>query len=276
MTLLPRDKRLRGILGGCAALAAVMAGPVLVDASAQAMPQSSCISGGVCLTPVSNTTVTVPVTTTTTVTSPVTTTQTSIITATTTKLSTTTVPVTDTETTTVEVPVTDTETTTVPVTMTTTTTTAPVTTTTTTTTTTALTTIAGVVRVRPETVSTKTTTSAQCTPPGHTASIGNGQVETCGPGSGPGRFIAVYGTAPGLYTKIFDNDSADYVSVGLFAPQYRNGHLFGCYYVPDSPSVTAPGQTSNVANGVLADATAFGPHSWSVSVARQVPRFDCA
>jgi hypothetical protein len=66
------------------------------------------------------------------------------------------------------------------------------------------------------------------------------------------------------------------VSVGLFAPQYRNGHLFGCYYVPDSPSVTAPGQTSNVANGVLADATAFGPHSWSVSVARQVPRFDCA
>jgi hypothetical protein len=263
-----------------------MVGPILVDASAQATPQSSCVSGGVCLTPVANTTVTIPVTTTRTVTTPVTTT--------TTVLGTTTVPVTTTQTTTVPVttretitvPVTTTDTTrvpvtttvgvtttttvTAPVTTTTTTTTAPVTTTTTTTTTSVI--PAAIVNNR-RGRSTSTTTTGQCTPPGQTSRLAGGQVETCGPDSGR---VAVYATAPGLYTTIFDNDSTDYVSAGIFAPQYRNGHLTGCYYVPDRSSVTAPGQTSNVGAGVLADAVAFGPRSWNVSGPLLVPRSDCS
>jgi hypothetical protein len=262
-----------------------MVGPILVDASAQATPQSSCVSGGVCLTPVANTTVTIPVTTTRTVTTPVTTT--------TTVLGTTTVPVTTTQTTTVPVttretitvPVTTTDTTTVPVTTTvgvttTTTVTAPVTTTTTTTAPVTTTTTTTTTSVIPAAIvnnrrgrSTSTTTTGQCTPPGQTSRLAGGQVETCGPDSGR---VAVYATAPGLYTTIFDNDSTDYVSAGIFAPQYRNGHLTGCYYVPDRSSVTAPGQTSNVGAGVLADAVAFGPRSWNVSGPLRVPRSDCS
>src|ERR1700733_4547014 len=110
MTFIPRNKQVRAILGGCAALSAVMIGPILIDASAQATPQSSCLSGGACLTSAGNTTVTVPVTTTETTTVPVTTTKTTTVPVTTT--TTTTVPVTTTKTTTESV------TTTVPVTTT--------------------------------------------------------------------------------------------------------------------------------------------------------------
>jgi hypothetical protein len=51
MTLIPRNKQLRGLLIGGAALSAIMAGPILVDATAQAQSLASCAAGGVCLTP---------------------------------------------------------------------------------------------------------------------------------------------------------------------------------------------------------------------------------
>jgi hypothetical protein len=324
MTFIPRNKQLRAILGGGAALSAVMVGPILVDASAQATPQSSCLSGGACLTAAGNTTVTVPVTTTETTTVPTTTTTTTTVPVTTTK--TTTVPVTTTTTTTV--PVTTTKTTTVPVTTTATTTesvttTVPVTTTKTATATTTVTmpvtttktntvtTTRTVSRRRPVTVTTTvtvttgnnsttttmaagdrpavrggrdwtattstkttgTTTASGCTPPGQTMNLGSGQIETCGPKTAQ---VKVYATTPGLYTKIFDNTSKYYVSVGIFAPQYKKGSLTGCYYVPSNASVTSPGQTTTVASGVLADAVAFGATSSDVSSPRRVQTSDCS
>ncbi len=281
MTMIPQNKQLRGILGGCAALAAVMAGPILVDASAQAAPQASCISGGVCLTSTGNSTITVPVTTTETTTVPFTTTETTsvpfttTVTAPVTTTETTTQPVTTTETTTqpvtTTVPVTTTETTTQPVTTTTTTTTF----TTTTTTTTNEADVVGGVRhgARTDGPDTTSTSTGQCIPPGRTTSLAANQVETCGPSHG---HVAVYATAPGLYTTIFDNDNAYYVSAGIFAPQFRFGILVGCYYVPDNSSVTAPGQTSTVTTGVLANAVAFGLRGSEVSRPILVPREACA
>jgi hypothetical protein len=259
MTIFPRNKQIRAILGGCAALSAVMVGPILVDASAQATPQTLCVPGGVCLTSAGTTTVTVPVTTTTTTTAPgVTTTVT--VPVTTTQTVTRTNTLTTTHTTTVTLTTTDVSTTTVP-------------TTTTTTTTTTLTADPGVrpnAGAKPATVTT--TATLQCAPPGHTASLGNGEVETCGPSRGD---IAVYPTTPGLYSTIFANDGSYYVSAGIFAPQFQFGHLIGCYYVPSKDSVTDPGQTSNPENGVLADAVAFGKHLSDVSRAVPVSRNLC-
>lgn len=271
MTILPRNKQVRAILGGCVALSAVMVGPILVDASAQATPQALCVPGGVCLTSAGTTTVTVPVTTTTTttapgvtttVTVPVTTTQTvtRTNTLTTTRTVTRTDTLTTTHTTTVTLTTTDVSTTTVP-------------TTTTTTTTTTVTAAPGVrpnAGTKPATVTT--TATLQCAPPGHTTSLGNGEVETCGPGRGE---IAVYPTTPGLYSTIFANDGSYYVSAGIFAPQFQFGHLIGCYYVPSKDSVTDPGQTSNPENGVLADAVAFGKRLSDVSRAVPVSRNLC-
>jgi hypothetical protein len=284
---IPRNKRLRAILGGCAALSAVMVGPIIVDASAQATPQSSCVSGGVCLTSAASTTVTVPVTTTETTTVPVTTTKTVPVTTTTTVPVTTTktVPVTTTKTTTqtatVTVPVTTTTTATTTKNFTTTRTVFRRTTTVTTTvpgsgTGTTTTTLLGGPNARRGAdwrATTSTGTSGQCTPPGQTSSIGSGQIETCGPMTGR---VKVYPTAAGLYTTIFDNDSTYYVSIGIFAPQYRHGSLSGCYYAPDASSVTSPGRTTTVANGVLADAVAFGLNSSDVSSPRAVSISDCS
>jgi hypothetical protein len=277
MTIVPRNKRVRTILGGCAALSAVMIGPILVDASAQATPQTSCLPGGACLTS-ATTTVTTPVTTTTTTTAPGTTTTTTApgTTTTTTAPGTTTTilsTATDTTTRTVTATVTSTETDTTTVTLTTTdlsVITEPTTTTTTTTTTAA----APMVRANNgrKQATTTTTSTTQCEPPGQTSSIGNGEVETCGPARGE---LAVFPTTPGVYTKIFANDGPYYVSVGIFAPQIRFGHVVGCYYVPTKGSVTDPGQTSSPANGVLADAVAFGKHLSDVSRAVPVLRYLC-
>ncbi len=82
-------------------------------------------------------------------------------------------------------------------------------------------------------------------------------------------------TAPGLYTTIFNNDGTYYVSAGVFAPQYRFGFPVGCYYVPDRSSVTAPGHTTTVTAGVLANAVAFGRRASDVSYPIPVPRQDC-
>jgi hypothetical protein len=289
MTIIPRNKQLRAILGGCAALSAVMAGPMLVDASAQAQPQSSCLPGGVCLTSTAGT-----VTTTETTTVPTTVTTTTSIPFTTTVPVTVTVPTTTTTTATTTVPTTTTTTTTMPVTTTSTktstitsTVTMPVTTTSTltqtitspSTTTETVTTTITTRRTRkwygPDVragADTASTTSATCMPPGSTMSIGTNQVETCSPGTGQ---VAVYATTPGVYSSIFDNDATYYVSAGIFAPQYAFGRIVGCYYVPDTASVTAPGQTTDVTAGVLTDAVAFGLHSGEISRPRRVPSSDC-
>jgi hypothetical protein len=263
MKIVPRNKQLRAIMGGCVALSAVMVGPILVDASAQATPQTMCLPGGACLTSAGTTTVTMPVTTTTTTTAPgvtttvpVTTTQTvtRTNTRTTTRTVTQTVTSTTTLTATVTVTTTDFSTTAVP------------TTTTTTTTVSAAPGVRPNTHGKPATTTVTTTGTAQCEPPGQTTSLGNGEVETCGPARGE---IAVYPTTPGLYSTIFANDGNYYVSVGIFAPQFRFGHLFACYYVPNKDSVTDPGQTSSPENGVIANAVAFGKHRSDVS--RPVP-----
>jgi hypothetical protein len=120
---------------------------------------------------------------------------------------------------------------------------------------------------------TTTKTASGCTPPGQTMNLGSGQIETCGPKTAQ---VKVYATTPGLYTKIFDNTSTYYVSVGIFAPQYKKGSLAGCYYVPNASSVTSPGHTTTVTSGVLADAVAFGVTSSDVSSPRRVQTSDCS
>ncbi len=294
MTILPRNKQLRGLLVGGAAVSAVMAGPILVDTTAQAQPQASCAEGGVCLTPVTSTvpatttvtkTTTVPVTSTYTTTVPVTTTTTVPVTSTTTVTKTTTVPVTSTYTTTV--PVTSTQTQTQTTTVTSTATTGPTVTVTVTTTrstssytNTYTNTLTGTYtgteyavpadrRGRP---ALPTTTESPCGTPGSTQTLTDGQVETCAPNFGR---VAVYATAPGLYNKIYEYDSSYYASVGLFAPQYSRGALIGCYYVPSPSSVTPPGATVSTA-GTLGDAVAFGLDSQDVSYPVAVPRGDCS
>jgi hypothetical protein len=124
-----------------------------------------------------------------------------------------------------------------------------------------------------KTAAATTTSASGCTPPGQTTNLGSGQVETCGPKT---TQVKVYATTPGLYTKIFDNTSTYYVSVGIFAPQYKKGSLTGCYYVPNASSVTSPGHTTAVATGVLADAVAFGITSSDVSSPRRVQTSDCS
>jgi hypothetical protein len=232
------------------------------------------------------TTQTVTVPTTTTVTTAVPTTKTITVPTTTTVTTsvptTVVVPTTVTEITTETVPTTITNTTTVPVTNTVTNTVTHTVTSGTTETETVTTTVYPYrgdngpnVRARGDmttsTTSTSTTTGdSACGTPGTTTSLGNGEVETCGPNYG---HVAVFATTPGLYNKIFDNSSY-YVSAGIFAPQFRYGHLAGCYYVPDKSSVTAPGATMNT-DGTLTDAVAFGLHSYDVSYPRWVPSDDC-
>jgi hypothetical protein len=284
MKIIPRNKHLRGVLLGCAALSAVMAGPILVDTSAQALPQAAaCTAGGVCLT--SNEANAAPVTATETTTVPVTTTE----------LTTLSVPFTTTETNTITTSLTKTTTVTVPA--TTVTTTQPGTTTTVTVTGFPTFTRTGVFpftattadpAVRPDqfrttrdftssaTTGSTTTGSAptglSCGTPGTTTSLGSGEVETCGPTSG---HVAVFATTPGLDNSIDDTTSSYYVSIGLFAPQFRFGFPDGCYYVPDPSSVASPGQTVTSTDGILANAVAFGLHSRDVSEPIQVPRSDC-
>jgi hypothetical protein len=259
MKIVPRNKQLRGLLLGGAALSAVMAGPILVDATAQALPTAgTCLSGGVCLTS-----------------SQPTATATSTTTQTLTQFQTTTVPTTTTVTQTAP-PVTSTAT------VTRTVTSGPTTTTTVTTTVFPSRGFGGpAVRADATTTSLATTSSqttgsattgSACGTPGTTTSLGNGEVETCGPNFG---HVAVYATTPGVYNKIFDNTSSYYVSAGIFAPQFRWGFLDGCYYVPDSSSVASPGQTVTATDGVLTNAVAFGLHSYDVSGPIPVPRSDC-
>jgi hypothetical protein len=268
MKIIPRNKQLRGVLLGCAALSAVMAGPMILDAGAQALPTATCTEGGVCLT--SSQTAPVTATATTTVSIPFTTTQTSTTTKTLTQ--TTTAP-----------PTTTTVTTTAPPTTTVTETAPPTTSTVTDTVTTTVypTRGFGTPEVRAgvaqttsgiETTSeTGTTSGSSCGTPGTTTSLGNGEVETCGPNSG---HIAVFATTPGVYNKIFDNTTSYYVSAGIFAPQYRFGFLDGCYYVPDPSSVADPGQTVTT-SGTLTNAVAFGLHSHDVSNPIRVPGSAC-
>jgi hypothetical protein len=275
MKIIPRNKQLRGVLLGCAALSAVMAGPMLVDATAQALPTAgTCLSGGVCLTgaqaaATTTETTTVPVTTTqiTTLTVPFTTTETNTITNTSTETITSTVPA---ATTTVTQPVTTTVTVTskptypgYPGRYTTTTTDGrdvrrDLTTTSSTTT-------------GSTTSTSSSTTGPACGTPGTTSSPGSGEVEICGPTYG---HVAVYAATPGLYNSIDDTTSSYYVSAGLFAPQFRFGFLDGCYYVPDPSSVADPGQTVTT-GGTLTNAVAFGLYSRDVSHPIRVPRFDC-
>jgi hypothetical protein len=277
MKIIPRNKQLRGVLLGCAALSAVMAGPILVDASAQALPPAAaCTSGGVCLTSnQANATATSTTTETLTNTAPpITVTETGA-------------PVTVTET---GAPVTSTAT----VTSTVTTGSTATTTVTTTvyprsfagadvrpdvTTSSPLTTSTGTTSTGTTstgTTSTGTTSSAPtgsaCGTPGTTSSLGGGEVETCGPSFG---HLAVFATQPGLYNSI-DNTTSYYVSVGIFAPQFRFGIPDGCYYVPDPSSVAGPGQTVTSTDGILANAVAFGRYSHDVSRPIRVPGFDCA
>jgi hypothetical protein len=290
MKIIPGNKQLRAVLIGCAALSAVMAGPMILDAGAQALPQAAtCTAGGVCLTssqtggtPVTITvTTTVPTTTTETSTTTDTLTHTTTVPATTTTVTVTAPPVTSTVTDTVTTGTTSTVTVTrtgFPTTFSTTrfggpdvhagvaatTTTPPLTTTTPPVTTT----------TPPVTTTTPpvtTTTSGSCGTPGTTTSLGDGEVETCGPTSG---HIAIFATTPGVYVKIFDNTTSYDVSAGIFAPQFRFGFLDGCYYVPDQSSVASPGQTVTT-NGTLTDAVAFGLHTYDVSNPIRVPRSDC-
>jgi hypothetical protein len=283
MKFIPRNKQLRGVLLGCAALSAVMAGPMILDAGAQAITTATCTAGGVCLT--SSQTSPVTTTETTTLSIPFTTTQTNTTTETLTQ--TTTAPAT-----------TVTETTTAPAkTITETQTAPPVTSTvtdtvTTGTTSTVTTTVyptysihgggfgtpevrEGVAATTTGTVTTtgseSTTSGSACGTPGTTTSLGNGEVETCGPNYG---HIAVFATTPGVYNKIFDNTTSYYVSAGIFAPQFRFGFPDGCYYVPDPSSVADPGQTVTT-SGTLTNAVAFGLHSHDVSNPIRVPGSDC-
>jgi hypothetical protein len=261
---------------------------MILDAGAQALPTATCTEGGVCLT--SSQTAPVTATTTTTVSIPFTTTQTSTTTKTLTQ--TTTAPATTTTVTETAPATTTTVTETAPATTTTVTKTAPPTTSTVTdtvttgTTSTVTTTVfptrsfgtpevrAGVAQTTSgiETTSeTGTTSGSSCGTPGTTTSLGNGEVETCGPNSG---HIAVFATTPGVYNKIFDNTTSYYVSAGIFAPQYRFGFLDGCYYVPDRSSVADPGQTVTT-SGTLTNAVAFGLHSHDVSNPIRVPGSAC-
>jgi hypothetical protein len=264
MKIIPRNKQLRGVLLGCAALSAVMAGPILVDSNAQALPQAAaCTSGGVCLTSSeANATATSTTTETLTGTVPPTATVTE-----------TGAPVTSTATVTQTVTTGSTSTTTVTVTSTPTfsrTTFTPFTN-------------AGDPAVRADLVTTGSSTTGSsttgssitgsaCGMPGTTTSLGGGEVETCGPSFG---HVAVFATQPGLYNTIDNTTSSYYVSVGIFAPQFRFGYPDGCYYVPDPSSVAGPGQTVTSSDGVLTNAVAFGLYSQEVSHPIQVPRFDC-
>jgi hypothetical protein len=307
MKIIPRNRQVRGLLVGCAAVSAVMAGPILVDATAQAQPPTSCVDGGICLTRVevaaagtTTETVTVPATATQTETERVTDTVTGPgvtqtvtgpgvtqtvtgpgVTQTVTEPVTT---VTRTVTQTVTEPVT------VPVTQTVTSTVTNIATITAGTTVTVTVTgsrggfgglptetggfptsgfptgsITGLVRYRP------TTATDSCGPPGSTETLADGEVETCGPTAGR---TAVYATEPGQYNKIFDDDGTYYTSIGIFAPQILFGRVIGCYYVPNTTSVTPPGGTTTSTAGAIADGVAFGPQS-QVSAPIQVPGSDC-
>jgi hypothetical protein len=258
---------------------------MILDAGAQALPTPTCTEGGVCLT--SSQTTPVTTTETTTLSIPFTTTQTS--TATKTVTQTTTAP-----STTVTAPATTvTETQTAPPTTSTVTdtiTTGSVSTTTVTTTVfpTGFPTRTGgfattgmrgnadaITTTTPATITTSsettTTSGSACGTPGTTTSLGNGEVETCGPNYG---HVAVFATTPGVYNKIFDNTTSYYVSAGIFAPQFRFGFLDGCYYVPDPSSVAGPGQTVTT-SGTLTNAVAFGLHSRDVSNPIRVPGSEC-
>jgi hypothetical protein len=303
MTIIPRNKPARGLLIGCAAVSAVMVGPILIDATAQAAPPASCVGGGVCLTPVSGVagtateTVTVPTTATQTETERVTETATVPVTQTVTQppvTQTVTGPATQTVTATVTQPVTQTvtktvtqtvtqppvtQTVTVPVTQTVTqppvtqTVTATVTTGTTATVTVTPTrggggfptgTITFFVRPRP-----MTTTSGSCGTAGYTETLGDGEVETCGPTTGR---AAAYATQPGEYDEILNDSSSD-ASDGIFAPQYLFGTVIGCYYVPNRSTVAPPGATVTT-GGTIVDAVAFGPE-YAVANPFPVPIGDC-
>jgi hypothetical protein len=298
MTIIPRNKQLRGLLVGGAAVSAVMLGPILVDTTAQAVPQQSCVSGGVCLTPVATsvsvvgtttetvtvkglgttvtepgTTITAPGTTITapgtTITAPGTTitepgttvTQTRFVTATNTATATVTATAPGT-TVTATAPGTTVTATAPGTTVTVTSTVSAGPNTTTNTNYTGYTGYTGGRGIIPAAVRGRpdTVTGSACGLAGSTESS-DGEVETCGPTSGN---EAWYATTPGEYNSIFNDDGSYYVSVGLFAPQYSRGQIVGCYYVPDASTVTAPGATTNDA-GIIVDAVAFGSNRGDVS-----------